>query len=134
VDILATLSGENECLAESKMAVDGNGIANGGDEEIKDALDGWQREEIVIDLDPSMDLEFLKAAEALSGQLPAERVSKQKLVNTHNSHVKRQGTVDPKGPRLVKKLILALAYPPSIKSIRDLETVGFLAGRASVIC
>ena len=88
----------------------------------KDALDGWQREEILVDLDPNLDLEFLKRAEALSGKPPPARTPRESLVKTHNSYVKKQGSLQG-APRLVKKLILALAYPPSVKPIKDLEPV-----------
>ena len=95
---------------------------NGTGEATIDGLDGWQREEILVDLDPNVDLEFLKKAEALSGKLPPTRASRDKLVKTHNSYVRKQG--DQQGaPRLVKKLILALAYPASTQSIHKLETV-----------
>jgi hypothetical protein len=101
---------------------------DGVDDAPMDALDGWQREEILVDLDPNLDLEFLKKAEALSGKLPPVRSSREKLVKTHNSYLKKQG--DQQGmPRLVKKLILALAYPASVKSIHELETVRNHTGR-----
>ncbi len=100
-----------------------NGEMNSPDTPPKDFLDGWQREEILVDLDPNLDFEFLKRAEALSGKLPPVRAPREKLVKTHKSHVKKQGSVEG-APRLVKKLILALAYPPSVASIRDLEPVG----------
>jgi hypothetical protein len=96
---------------------------NDHDGSTRDALDGWQREEILVDLDPNLDLEFLKRAEALSGKLPPLRTSRAKLMKTHNSYVKKQKAMQGV-PRLVKKLILALAYPPSVESIRELEPVG----------
>jgi hypothetical protein len=96
---------------------------NGAEEAPRDALDGWQMEEILVDLDPSVDVEFLKQAEALSGKLPPSKTPRDQLIKTHNSYVKKQGGWE-HAPRLVKKLILALAYPPSIKPIKELETVG----------
>src|SRR6187549_2335838 len=104
------------------MAVPETHTFGNAESEPKDGLDGWQREEILVDLDPDLDLDFLRKAEALSGQLPPKRAPRESLVKTHNSYVKKQKE-SVNAPRLVKKLILALAYPPSTLSIQDLETV-----------
>ncbi|KAK3309870.1 uncharacterized protein B0T15DRAFT_16507 [Chaetomium strumarium] len=54
--------------------------------------------------------------------VPASRPSKEKLVKTHQAHLKKQAS-SPNAPRPVKQPILSDAYPPSTKSIRELEII-----------
>jgi hypothetical protein len=78
--------------------------------------------DVVFDIDPDIPIEFLQKAAALSGKLPPNKASREKLVEMHLSYLGRQKTPQ-NAPRMVKKLILALAYPASPKAIKDLETV-----------
>lgn len=92
-------------------------------------------EDILVDVDPNVSLEFLQKANALAGRRPPHRASRDKLVATHSEHVKkmagkREAAVaatgankQKKAPRMVKKVILALSYPPSVKPVSDLERV-----------
>lgn len=80
-------------------------------------------EDLVTDIDPHLPVEFLKKAQALSGKPPAKRMPRDDLVKTHNEHVERQKG-KPRATNLVKKPILALAYPASHKSMYELEKVG----------
>ncbi|KAK4240436.1 hypothetical protein C8A03DRAFT_31461 [Achaetomium macrosporum] len=54
--------------------------------------------------------------------VPASRLSKEKLVKTHQAHLKKQDS-SPNAPRPVKQPILSEAYPASAKSIRELEII-----------
>lgn len=81
-------------------------------------------EEILTDVDPDVSLEFLQKAEAHSGKPPPTRVSREVLVSTHNDYVEQQQkSGQQNGPRMVKKVVLALSYPPSVKSVVDLSPV-----------
>ncbi|KAK1470116.1 TPR domain-containing protein [Colletotrichum cuscutae] len=78
-------------------------------------------EEILTDVDPDVSLEFLQKAEAHSGKPPPTRISREVLVSTHNNYVEQQQKSGQQtGPRMVKKVVLALSYPPSVKSVADL--------------
>ncbi|KEZ46367.1 TPR domain-containing protein [Scedosporium apiospermum] len=77
-------------------------------------------EDLLLDIDPNVPLEFLKKAQALSGKLPPRKAPRDLLVETHNSHVQKQ-LGRPKATNLVKKPILALAYPASYKPMAELE-------------
>jgi hypothetical protein len=79
-------------------------------------------EDLLLDIDPNVPLEFLKKAQALSGKLPPRKAPRDLLVETHNSHVQKQ-LGRPKATNLVKKPILALAYPASYKPMAELEKV-----------
>ncbi|CAI4216109.1 unnamed protein product [Parascedosporium putredinis] len=59
-------------------------------------------------------------AQALSGKAPPRKAPRDILVETHNSHVQKQ-VGKPKATNLVKKPILALAYPASYKPVAELE-------------
>lgn len=77
---------------------------------------------VLLDIDPEISLDFLKAAAKFAGKRPPKRASREQLEKTHNEHLKslvRNETT----PRTVKKIILSLAYSPSSKSIRELEKV-----------
>ncbi|KAM0566544.1 hypothetical protein D7B24_001992 [Verticillium nonalfalfae] len=83
-------------------------------------------EEILVDVDPSVSLEFLQRANALAGKRPPHVPTKEWLVNTHNEHVQKfQAAMvgQTNVPRMVKKVILALSYAPSTTPIKDLETM-----------
>ncbi|CRK04442.1 hypothetical protein BN1708_009669, partial [Verticillium longisporum] len=83
-------------------------------------------EEILVDVDPSVSLEFLQRANALAGKRPPHVPTKEWLVNTHNEHVEKfQAAMvgQTNVPRMVKKVILALSYAPSTTPIKDLETM-----------
>jgi hypothetical protein len=56
------------------------------------------------------------------GDLPTKRLSKEQLVKTHMAHVQKQQVADG-APKQVKQLNPNDAYPPSTKSIRDVEIV-----------
>jgi hypothetical protein len=77
---------------------------------------------LLLDIDPDLSLEFLKAAAAVSGKHPPRRPSREELVDIHDDYVKKL-LKERKGPRPVKKIILSLAYHPSTKSIRELKKV-----------
>lgn len=87
-------------------------------------------EDVITDIDPHLPVEFLKKARAMSGKPPAKRTPREDLVKTHNEHVNRQKG-RPRATNLVKKPILALAYPASHKSMYDLEKVGSGRSRAT---
>ncbi|KAK4193215.1 hypothetical protein QBC35DRAFT_519407 [Podospora australis] len=53
---------------------------------------------------------------------PRKRPTKEELLKTHNTHIKKQETA-PNAPRPVKQPILSEAYPASTKSIRDVEII-----------
>ena len=57
-----------------------------------------------------------------AGRVPAGRLSKDELVNTHKTYLKKQDN-SPNAPRPVKQPILSEAYPASTKSIRELDIV-----------
>ncbi|KXH44409.1 TPR domain-containing protein [Colletotrichum nymphaeae SA-01] len=79
-------------------------------------------EEILTDVDPDVSLEFLQKAEAHSGKPPPTRISREVLVSTHNDYVEQQQkSGQQNGPRMVKKVVLALSYPPSVKSVMGLS-------------
>ncbi|KAL0932191.1 protein lysine methyltransferase SET5 [Colletotrichum truncatum] len=79
-------------------------------------------EEILVDVDPDVSLEFLKKAEAHAGKPPPTRVPREILLETHNNYVEQQQKAgQEKAPRMVKKVVLALSYPPSTKAIQDLS-------------
>ncbi|KXH44961.1 TPR domain-containing protein [Colletotrichum salicis] len=79
-------------------------------------------EEILTDVDPDVSLEFLQNAEAHSGKPPPTRISREALVSTHNDYVEQQQkSGQQNGPRMVKKVVLALSYPPSVKSVEELS-------------
>lgn len=81
-------------------------------------------EDLLLDIDPNVPVEFLKKAQALSGKAPPRKAPRDILVETHNSHVQKQ-VGKPKATNLVKKPILALAYPASYKPVAELEKVSF---------
>ncbi|OHE92502.1 TPR domain-containing protein [Colletotrichum orchidophilum] len=79
-------------------------------------------EEILTDVDPDVSLEFLQKAEAHSGKPPPTRIPRDTLVSTHNEYVEQQQkSGQQSGPRMVKKVVLALSYPPSVKSAEELS-------------
>ncbi|KAF9869303.1 TPR domain-containing protein [Colletotrichum karsti] len=79
-------------------------------------------EEILIDVDPDVSLDFLKKAEAHAGKPPPTRIPKETLLRMHNHYVEQQRKAgQDKAPRMVKKVVLALSYPPSSKPIKDLS-------------
>ncbi|KZL64276.1 tpr domain-containing protein [Colletotrichum incanum] len=79
-------------------------------------------EEILTDVDPDISLEFLKKAEAHAGKPPPTRVPRETLLSTHNSYVQQQqNSGQQNAPRMVKKVVLALSYPPSVKPVSDLS-------------
>lgn len=86
-------------------------------------------EDLVTDIDPHLPVEFLKKAQAMSGKAPAKRTPRENLVKTHNEHVNRQKG-RPRATNLVKKPVLALAYPASHKSMYELEKVRPARARA----
>jgi hypothetical protein len=53
---------------------------------------------------------------------PPRRLSKEELMQTHKSHLKKQ-ELNPNAPRPVKQPLLSEAYPASTQSIHDLELV-----------
>lgn len=86
-------------------------------------------EEILLDVDPNLSLDYLQKANKLAGKPPPHRNPREKLVALHNQHVARKRHAgNQKTPRMVKKVILALSYPPSAKSIKELEKVMSLRG------
>lgn len=85
-------------------------------------------EEILVDVDPNLSLDYLKRANELAGQPPPSRTPRDTLVSTHVEHVEKQRMANVaaggrKAPRMVKKVILALSYPASSKSHKELEKV-----------
>lgn len=81
-------------------------------------------EEILIDVDPDLSIEYLTKAEAHAGKPPPTRVPRETLVSTHNSHVEQQQkSGQQNAPRMVKKVVLALSYPPSVKAVEELSPV-----------
>jgi len=54
--------------------------------------------------------------------LPPKRLTKEELLKTHKSHLKKQD-LSPDGPRPVKQPVMAEAYPASTKSIREVDIV-----------
>ncbi|TID02867.1 putative protein lysine methyltransferase SET5 [Colletotrichum higginsianum] len=79
-------------------------------------------EEILGDVDPDVSLAFLKKADAHAGKPPPTRVPRESLVSTHNSYVEQQQQSEQQNaPRMVKKVVLALSYPPSVKPVSDLS-------------
>ncbi|OLN83404.1 putative protein lysine methyltransferase SET5 [Colletotrichum chlorophyti] len=79
-------------------------------------------EEILVDVDPDVSIEYLKKAEAHAGKPPPVRFPRDTLLATHNRYVDQQRiSGQENGPRMVKKVVLALSYPPSVKSIQNLE-------------
>lgn len=82
-------------------------------------------EEILVDVDPHLSLDYLQKADALSGKPPPQRTPRDQLVARHNIHVENQRKMaQRKAPRMVKRVVLALAYPASFKSYKDLTKVG----------
>ena len=83
-------------------------------------------EELLVDVDPHLSLEYLQKADALAGKPPPQRTPREKLIETHNVHVEKQrqmmGT-QKKVPKMVKKVILALSYAPSSKPYEELTKV-----------
>jgi hypothetical protein len=61
-------------------------------------------------------------AKERNGAVPARRLTKEQLLETHKGHLKKQDLA-PNAPRPVKQPILTEAYPASTKSIRDVELV-----------
>lgn len=86
-------------------------------------------EEILMDVDPNLSLDYLQKANRLAGKPPPHRTPRDRLVSLHNEHVsrRRQASGDGKAPKMVKKVILALSYAPSSKAIKDLEKVRLLS-------
>ncbi|TKW53536.1 hypothetical protein CTA1_4325, partial [Colletotrichum tanaceti] len=79
-------------------------------------------EEILGDVDPDVSLEFLKKADAHAGKPPPTRAPRESLVSTHNGYVEQQQKSEQQNaPRMVKKVVLALAYPPSVKPVSELS-------------
>ncbi|KAK0734621.1 hypothetical protein B0T26DRAFT_746502 [Lasiosphaeria miniovina] len=60
------------------------------------------------------------AAKALVGQPPPRKLTKEELIRTHKTHLKKQD-LSPDEARPVKQPVLSEAYPASTKSIRDVE-------------
>jgi hypothetical protein len=58
----------------------------------------------------------------LVGTVPAKKLTRDELVRTHRSHLKKQD-LSPDAPRPVKQPMLEELYNASTKSIRDLEIV-----------
>ncbi|KAK0632612.1 hypothetical protein B0T14DRAFT_598050 [Immersiella caudata] len=63
------------------------------------------------------------------GNIPTKRLSKEQLVKTHMSHVKKHQVAEG-APKQVKQLRPDDAYPASTKSIRDLEIIPLTQLRA----
>jgi len=61
-------------------------------------------------------------AKKRNGAVPAKRLTKEQLLETHKGHLKKQD-LSPDAPRPVKQPILAEAYPASTKSIREVDLV-----------
>lgn len=61
-------------------------------------------------------------ANSLQGRVPPSRLSKQALLKTHKSHLKKQGKLQVNS-RQVKQPVLTEAYQASTKSIKELEIV-----------
>ncbi|KAM0334522.1 hypothetical protein ACHAQA_001552 [Verticillium albo-atrum] len=83
-------------------------------------------EEILVDVDPGVSLEFLQRANALAGKRPPHVPTKEWLVTTHVGHVEKSQAAmvgQQKAPRMVKKVILALSYAPSVVAIKDLTSM-----------
>jgi hypothetical protein len=59
-----------------------------------------------------------------AGLAPPRRLTKEELVKTHSTHLKKQDS-SPNAPRPVKQPIMSEAYPASTKPIRELEIVSF---------
>ncbi|KAK1585441.1 TPR domain-containing protein [Colletotrichum navitas] len=79
-------------------------------------------EEILADVDPDISLDYLKKADAHAGKPPPTRVPRETLVSTHNRYVKQQqASEEQNAPRIVKKVVLALSYPPSVKPVAELS-------------
>lgn len=64
----------------------------------------------------------MAATKGAAGTAPTRRPTKEELINTHKTHLKKQDN-SPDAPRPVKQPILSDAYPASTKSIRELEIV-----------
>ncbi|KAH8882509.1 hypothetical protein GQ53DRAFT_812008 [Thozetella sp. PMI_491] len=64
----------------------------------------------------AVDLQDLKE------QLPPSKSSREQLIKTHRSHLKKQDLVDD-APRPVKQPVMSEAYPASARSIKDLEII-----------
>ncbi len=60
----------------------------------------------------------------LADTLPTGKLTREQLVRTHRSHLKKQDRA-PDAPRPVKQPDMSEAYPPSTRSIRDLEIVRY---------
>lgn len=58
----------------------------------------------------------------VTDQLPMQRKEKGQLLKIHRAHLKKQDQ-NPETARAVKQPVASQAYPPSTKSIRDLEIV-----------
>ncbi|KAK4129149.1 hypothetical protein N657DRAFT_586828 [Parathielavia appendiculata] len=57
-----------------------------------------------------------------AGPTPPRRLTKEELVKTHSTHLKKQDS-SPNTPRPVKQPIMSEAYPASTKSIRELDII-----------
>ncbi|SPQ18407.1 b948e930-a345-4c23-a8e7-80127fed34cc [Thermothielavioides terrestris] len=64
----------------------------------------------------------MAATKKTNGAVPARRLTKEELVKTHATHLKKQNT-SPNAPRPVKQPVMSDAYPASTKSIRELEII-----------
>lgn len=61
-------------------------------------------------------------AKERTGAMPARRLTKEELLETHKGHLTKQD-LSPNAPRPVKQPILSEAYPASTKSIREVDLV-----------
>ncbi|KXX79429.1 SET and MYND domain-containing protein 4 [Madurella mycetomatis] len=64
----------------------------------------------------------MAATKEAAGAVPTRRPTREELINTHKTHLKKQDN-SPNAPRPVKQPILSDAYPASTKSIRELEII-----------
>ncbi|SPN96590.1 uncharacterized protein DNG_00112 [Cephalotrichum gorgonifer] len=118
----ATANGANGTKANGTKT-NGNGSSSGNDNGVNaddDLRLQVAPEDLLLDIDPHLPIEFLKKAQSMSGKPPTKRPEREGLVNTHNGHVQRQ-LGKPRATNLVKKPILALAYPASYKPMNELE-------------
>jgi hypothetical protein len=96
-----------------------NGTVNG-----KDASSHISAEDLLHDVDPHVPLEYMNQARELSGKPAPAKIPRETLVETHNHHVNlRRQTPIAKRTNVVKRPILALAYPASIKPLSELKPV-----------
>ncbi|KAL2021602.1 hypothetical protein VTK56DRAFT_6955 [Thermocarpiscus australiensis] len=64
----------------------------------------------------------MAATKDAAGAVPVRRLTKEELVKTHRTYLKKQDN-SPDAPRPVKQPIMSEAYPASTKSIRELDII-----------